>query len=285
MKFGVLTDLHLCPPGTPPDGCHNPYAFDRAEELLSDAIGAHLADGVDAVLVLGDLANRGEVQFVRRAIELIAGADVPVWITAGNHDRDEDPELLATLARESSACLEMAEPVGKVDDGVRLAGLPITSTGGGSPWFVDRLPVSDWGNELVLLLSHFPVLAREEAIRRAGIRYVGSFEDRDAVLIPLLARRAPTVVLHGHLHLRDVATDGPVLQIGCAALIEPPHERVVLDLTAGQNGPIIGVHHLPVMNSPDVRLPVMSPAASAWRFTGERWESVDPDLAGGSGSH
>jgi len=284
MKFGIVTDVHLCPPATPPDGCHNPYAFDRAEELLVDAIASHLADGVDTMLVLGDLANRGEVQFVRRAIELIAVADVPVWITGGNHDRDEDPELLATLARESPACLKMASPAGAMADGIRLAGLPITSPGGGSPWFVDQLPVSDWGDELVVLLSHFPVIAREEAILRAGIRYVGSFEDRDAVLASLLARRAPTVVLHGHLHLRDVATDGPVLQIGCAALIEPPHERVVLDLIAGQDLPIVRVRHLPVMDSPDVRLPVMSPAASDWRFTGERWESVDPGPASDSGS-
>ncbi|MEA2524144.1 MAG: hypothetical protein QOF73_1371, partial [Thermomicrobiales bacterium] len=38
MRLGILTDAHLCPPGTPPDGCHNPYAFDRAEALLAQAL-------------------------------------------------------------------------------------------------------------------------------------------------------------------------------------------------------------------------------------------------------
>ena len=272
MRLGVLTDLHLCPPGTPPDGCHNPYAFDQAESMLSDAIGAHLADGVEAIAVLGDLANRGETAQVRRAADLIAKAGVPVWLTGGNHDRDEDPELLETLAAESGSNLAMARPEGVLVDGIRIAGLPITSPGGGSPWRVARVPVEAWGDEPVVLLSHFPVLDRERETRAAGLAYVGTFEDRENVAAPLLARTAPTIVLHGHLHLRDLATEGPVLQIGCAALIEPPHERVVIDVLG--DGSRVLVRHLPVMASPDVRLPVIGPAASDWSFTGDRWVSA-----------
>jgi hypothetical protein len=269
VKLGVLTDLHLCPPGTPPDGCHNPYAFDQAESMLTDAIAAHIADGVEAIAVLGDLANRGEVAEVRRAADLISGAGVPVWLTGGNHDRDEDPELLETLASELGTNLRITWPEGVIVDGIRVAGLPITSAGGGSPWHVDRLPVEAWGDEPVVLLSHFPVLDREREIRAAGLTYVSTFENREAVAAPLLARTAPTVVLHGHLHLRDLATEGPVLQIGCAALIEPPHERVVIDISG--DGSQVRIRHLPVMASPDVRLPVISPAMSEWWFEGVRW--------------
>jgi calcineurin-like phosphoesterase family protein len=272
MRLGVLTDLHLCPPGTPPDGCHNPYAFDQAESMLTDAIAAHLDDGVDAIAVLGDLANRGETAQVRRAAELIASVDLPVWLTGGNHDRDEDPDLLETLAKEPGANLAIARPDGVLVDGIRIAGLPITSPGGGSPWHVARLPVEGWGDEPVVLLSHFPVLDRERETRAAGLTYVGTFQDREAVAAPLLARKSPAIVLHGHLHLRDLATEGPVLQIGCAALIEPPHERVVLNIAA--DGSKVHVRHLPVMASPDVRLPVIGPAASDWSFTGDRWVSA-----------
>ena len=41
-------------------------------------------------------------------------------------------------------------------------------------------------------------------------------------------RRAPTVVLSGHIHARDALTAGPVLQLTQAALIEAPYEASVV---------------------------------------------------------
>lgn len=272
MKLGILTDVHLCPPGTAPGGCHNPYAFDQAETLLAEAIAAHKADAVDALMVLGDVANSGDASSLERAVRLLADADLPVWITGGNHDREEDAGLLAAVVMAASPRLQMARPIGQPVGGIRMAGLPITSPGAGTPWLVDRVPLGEWGNDPVLLLSHFPVLPREAAIVGAGFRHVGSFEDREGLAPALLGRTAPTVVLHGHLHVRDVVAAGPVLQIGCAALIEPPHERVVLELPAGGQGAVIRVRHIPVIDSPPVRLPIIAPASSDWRFRDGRWQ-------------
>lgn len=278
MRLGILTDVHLCPPGTAPDGCHNPYAFDQAETLLTRAIAAHTVDAVDALLVLGDLANRGDAPSLGHAVRLLADADLPAWITGGNHDREEDAGRLAAMVAAASPSLRMAGPDGQLVGGLRVAGLPITSPGAGTPWLVDRPPLDAWDDDPVLLLSHFPVLAREAAIVGAGLRYVGSFEDREGIAPALLGRTAPTVVLHGHLHVRDAVAAGPVLQIGCAALIEPPHERVVVDLPTGGWGGTVRVRHIPVVDSPPVRLPVVAPASSEWAFRDGGWQ---PGAGGG----
>ena len=60
MRLGIVTDAHLCPPGTPPDGCHNPYAYERAAFMLSEALADHRADRIDALAVLGDMTNGGD---------------------------------------------------------------------------------------------------------------------------------------------------------------------------------------------------------------------------------
>ncbi|MEA2595956.1 MAG: hypothetical protein QOF01_2425 [Thermomicrobiales bacterium] len=278
MRLGILTDAHLCPPGTPPDGCHNPYAFDRAEALLAQALSAHRADGVDGLAVLGDLANGGDEPSMQRAFDLLAGARLPTWLVPGNHDRDEDPARLAALVRRGGPGIRLGHPAGEVVGGIRLAGLPITGHVSGGEWLVEAASIAGWGSDPVVLLSHFPVLPREAAVRGAGLRYVGSFEDRDGIAAGLLGRASPTVVVHGHLHLRDAVADGAVLQIGCAALIEPPHERAIVAIDLGRDEPRVRVTHLPVTASPPVRLPVLSPRNGEWVFRSGSWVEVPTDV-------
>ena len=88
-------------------------------------------------------------------------------------------------------------------------------------------------------------------------------------------------MLHGHIHVRDAVAEGPALQIGCAALIEPPHERVVSKVLTGGDGLVVRVRHVPVMESPPVRLPVLSPAASDWTFGDGGWQRTDDEEVSG----
>lgn len=81
LKFVVLSDLHLGPPGQPVNG------LDTAARL-TEAVGIILRDHADAAFVLlaGDLADRGEVAAYGLLQSLLASLPMPVHITLGNHD-------------------------------------------------------------------------------------------------------------------------------------------------------------------------------------------------------
>ena len=91
------------------------------------------------------------------------------------------------------------------------------------------------------------------------------------------ARAGPTVVLHGHFHVRDAATSGPVLHLGFAALVEPPNEVAVLDIEAGNEGMAVRVRCLPIEPMPAARLPVLVPERHAWRFVDGAWRETAAD--------
>ena len=274
MRLGIVTDAHLCPPGTPPDGCHNPYAYDRAEMHLASAIEDLCRDNIDLLAVLGDLTNGGDQSSMTRAVELIRASTTPVHVVAGNHDRDVDPELLASLVNSSG--LEMANPAGEAIKGLRIAGVQITAERDGG-WTISDPDIAAWGDEPTVLFSHIPLLDRENVVRAADLKYAGGLVDGDSIIEALMLRRAPTIVIHGHLHLRDACAAGPVLQIGCASLIEPPYERAVIDIHCTRGECAVRSRHRSVAPIPDVRLPVLSPAESSWLFASRGWKPVGRD--------
>jgi hypothetical protein len=69
------------------------------------------------------------------------------------------------------------------------------------------------------------------------------------------------VVVHGHAHVRDALVLGSVLQIACAALVEPPFEATLLDITEEDGGRVsVRRECVRIAPSPDgARLPVLSP--------------------------
>lgn len=276
MRLGIVTDAHLCPPGTPPDGCHNPYAYERAADHLQSALDAHRRDAVDAVAVLGDLTNGGDRASMVRAVEIIGSARAPVRVVAGNHDRDVEPMMLASLVETTP--LRMATPLGENIAGVRVAGVQIAAAEDDG-WSVVEPNAPAWGDEPIVVLSHVPILSREAAVRAAELKYAGGLSNGEAIVTALLARAAPTVVIHGHLHLRDACTTGPVLQIGCAALIEPPYERAVIEVDELEGRLTVTVAHRSVAPVPKVRLPVLAPADAIWTFKSGRWT---PSIAAAS---
>jgi 3',5'-cyclic AMP phosphodiesterase CpdA len=81
LKFVILSDLHLGPPGVPVNG------LDTGERTRG-ALDMILRDHANAafVLIAGDLADRGEVTAYRHLHDLIADLPIPVHLTLGNHN-------------------------------------------------------------------------------------------------------------------------------------------------------------------------------------------------------
>jgi predicted phosphodiesterase len=272
VKIGIVTDAHLCPPGTAADRFHNEFEFAGARSRLERALALHAAAGVDAIALLGDLTNAGDEASTLEGLPLCEAVGLPVWAVAGNHDCDEGAGAFRDrLAGRPATSIQIPTPSGDVAGSIRLAGLSIVACGPSRKWTLEQPDIAAWRTDTVLLLSHFPILSRRAAAAAAGLQYAGDVENHKAVEDMLRARSQATVVLHGHLHQRDAVTSGPVLQLGCASLIEPPFETAQIEIEPMGADLIVRVSHLSVEPPPNVRLPVLSPAQSIWRFRAGAW--------------
>jgi hypothetical protein len=130
------------------------------------------------------------------------------------------------------------------------------------------------GDEPVLLLCHAPVHSRAEAAGEAALNYAGDVTNHLEVSAALGARTAPTVVLHGHLHLRDAVIAGASLQLGFASIVEPPFETASISIE--RNGDMLDVHvkHIALAESAVERLPVLCEAETRWQFAAGRWSEL-----------
>jgi hypothetical protein len=222
--------------------------------------------------MLGDLTNFGDTPSLDRGLAHLAACPIPVLTVPGNHDCGDAVDRLAIVGaaatpRPVRAATTDGEPVAEL----RVVGLPIARPDAENGWLVDVPEVAAWGDEPAIVLSHFPVFSREAAARQAGLRYAGTSADRDGFAAALLARPGPTVVIHGHLHIRDAVALGPVLQIGCAALIEPPHEVATVALEREDGAISVAVRRQPVAPSPPVRLPLLTGDEGAWTYRDRAW--------------
>jgi 3',5'-cyclic AMP phosphodiesterase CpdA len=275
VRLGIVSDSHFCPAGTPPGFWHNPQDYDRAEERLELGIRLLQSRNVDAVAMLGDLTNFGDEASIARAVAVLASAGVPVLVVPGNHDCLLGvTEFLGHVDRLGPPGVMMAGTEHELG-GIRVVGLTELAR----DEEVKQLVIADidggnWGDGPLVVLTHFPLLDRRAAIEGVGWKYAGGFRDA-GVARRLRDRRGPAIILHGHLHVRDATLDGNVLQIGCAALVEPPHEATVVEIDRDEDGGWrVPVEHTALATS-EARLPVMTPARGAWRFAGEGW-TVSP---------
>ena len=101
-------------------------------------------------------------------------------------------------------------------------------------------------------------------------------EDLDEVARPLLERPVPTVVVSGHVHLRHACMKGALLQVSCAALVEPPFEVTLLDLEIEpESGRLVARREaVPLLSSSAVRCPVLSPPQQEWVFEAGEWRTA-----------
>lgn len=84
MKLIHLTDPHFCSPGATVYGRDSKPPFDAA----LDDINRYHADA-DAVIITGDLANRGEKEAYINLKHSLKRLNVPYYLQLGNHDNRE----------------------------------------------------------------------------------------------------------------------------------------------------------------------------------------------------
>lgn len=270
-----MTDAHLNPGGLRAPSFHNPYPTDEAPELYRMALERCVEGGADALALLGDLSHLGDLATLARALCAAAETGLPVFAVPGNHDASERADALRQAIRRVGAKnLCLATQGGEfLAEGIRMAGLSVWSENWGLTCRTAGAPkLSAWGDEAVVLLSHYPMVSSEVRLARAGLKYAGDVEDLETVARPLLRRRAPTVVLSGHLHVRDTSAEASVLQLSFAALVEPPFEVAYLDIEEEGGRVALRRRSVPVAPSGDgARLPVLSPAREGWVFEAGAW--------------
>ena len=266
-RVGVLTDVHVVQDNSRRASWHNVYDFAGVRERVGHAFELFARERVGMVLLLGDLAHDGDLPSLRDAL---APAAEGTFVVGGNHEGATPTEQLL------AAGVERARLPGwralRTGAGVRLAGVRVLGRAH-NRWVAARRPaLATWGSGPVVLASHFPVLSRAERVRAHALPYAGDLVNRARVAAPLTARAAPTIVLCGHLHVRDSHAERSLLQLACGALVEPPFEATIVELR--ESGAALEVvrsaHELG--RAEERRDPRLAPAKESFGFSpGRGW--------------
>lgn len=123
----------------------------------------------------------------------------------------------------------------------------------------------------MLLASHFPLLSRKEALSARELPYAGDLVDRAALAASIGARPGPTVVACGHIHVREAASFGSLLQLSCGALVEPPFEATIIELRDAPAGLEVERSAHELGTAPERRDPRLAPARESWRLAAGSW--------------
>lgn len=278
MRLGIIADPHLSPPGTRVTSFHTQYGNADTMVAYQLALRRCARESVDGVALLGDLSNSGDDESLEAGVRMAAETGRKVWVVSGNHDCFERVDALKEVVRRVGASnVRLAAPEGEVvGAGLVVAGFSVVNGNWGYAAGSERRPdILGWEDELAAWLTHYPMISFWQKVSRAGLIYGDDLEDLEEVARPLLERSAPTVVVNGHIHLRDVCVQGGVLQVSCAALVEPPFEITLLDVEHEGSRLVVRLHSVPLVPSLAVRAPpTFSPPQQEWIFEEGAWRSV-----------
>jgi len=225
MLICQLSDLHVRRPGE--------LAYRRVDtesyvrRCVSDI--ASLDPRPDAVVITGDLVDRGSAEEYAHARTLLAPLAMPVYTIPGNHDdraalRRAFPDAAPT--DDGADFVQYAASVG----GVRLIALDtlLPGEGGGRlcearlAWLEEALESASPAP--VVILMHHPPFP-------TGIAYMDVVGLETAYPLEPIIRRYPNVerILCGHVHRTIVRRYGGTLAVTCPS----PAHQVALDFAAG----------------------------------------------------
>lgn len=273
MRIGILTDIHLSPPDSAPTAWHNPYQLETVRERLAQSIRSLEAQGANRIAVLGDLTHHGDEPSLKEAITILAKANVPVWVLPGNHDLTADrtalDEVIAACGGRTVTAL--GETPISLGDTWHVAGLPIRRSPNGPGFEASAVPGPvAWGDDPVLVLSHFPILSLVAECAAADLKYAGDLANADQVATALAARAAPTLVINGHLHIRHAAAQGSVLQAACGAQVDSLFEATLVDFGAWNEGRV-RLTATPMREAWPGVSPALADPGQRWTWDGASW--------------
>jgi hypothetical protein len=280
LRLGVIADPHLAVERVEDAAWHNPYRLSDAHERLDVALAHPLLDGVDVVVVLGDLAHFGDRASVRYVVDAVANDDRPAILLSGNHDVLTPGVRLEDEVRARGAA-QVVSPLAATADAPPVKAFVAAGAGlavhevmaltdrGPQPFDVtgSRLAEIDRSASFDVWLTHFPVLSFEARCREAQLLYAAHLDQLAPPPPVLPGDVGPVVVLSGHLHLRATTTAANVLQLAFAALVEAPYEVAVVELDIERAS--VSYQSASVVPSDAARIPVLDPAEARWAFDSE----------------
>ena len=224
MLLAQISDLHIKPPGA--------LAYRRVDTAacLARTVARlnTLTPRPDAVLITGDLVDRGSLEEYRHLKTLLDTLDIPYWLLIGNHDAREPlrevfaerPEL-----REGGEFVHYAVDLGPL----RVIALDSMEPGQSAgtlcearlAWLAQELDAAR-GKPVVVALHHPPFdcgIGHMDAIR---------LDAKAAQALEALIAQHPNVerVVCGHVHRPMFVRFGGTI----AAAVPAPAHQVTLDL-------------------------------------------------------
>src|SRR5690349_3165143 len=97
IRLGIITEIHIVPPGTPEGHWHNDFRFSEAKALFRSAVERCTALEVDAIAILGDLTHFADPDSFAGVRRVLQTTDLPVFVLPGNHDLDKSARPLAAF--------------------------------------------------------------------------------------------------------------------------------------------------------------------------------------------
>jgi DNA repair exonuclease SbcCD nuclease subunit len=271
-RFAVLTDLHLGAVGERPRWHHPHLAPGELYSVFAAVLDGLVAQHVDALLLLGDLSHHGDGETLRTVADAAARIGLPVRVVPGNHDLTEGGAFAAAFPAGSAVASAGAAPEEVAGTSVVGIGLVCGDDGALRP---AEVPDSRrWPDRLVTVLTHYPLLSLAEPLRVACLQDAGQLDATAEVVTALYAHTAPTLVLAGHLHVRAEISEGDVLQVSVASLVEPPHEIAIIDVADGPV-PRVDIDRFCAHPSAPDAPPVLTGRRSRWQWAADRgWEAA-----------
>lgn len=227
--------------------------------MLDDALAWFADKDLDAIAVLGDLVMFEDEASLEAGMSRLAAFGKPVLIVPGNHDGQDWTAMVARLLPDQTP--PAWPPI------VRAVGVRVEQDP--ERWWTGGITLPAAGP--VVVLSHFPLVNVGQYLTDAGFPYAGDATWDDS-LDGIQERDSPIVALSGHVHVRYEQAAGAVLQLGFAALIEPPHAAAVLDLREDDEGLAVTIEHADIAPHAVDVVPVISADRSTWRYRQGGWQ-------------
>jgi predicted phosphodiesterase len=267
IRLGIVSDLHWASGSHASASWHNEFDFDGVPERLRSALTYFRQAHANAVVIAGDLSQDGDLASTKAVLAAVKdGWPGLVLAVNGNHECIETDDQLDRALGTEGHFLDVRGT--RVKD-VAIAGVPIECEGG----VFSRLRGSEadakWPAGPRVVISHYPLLSQAARLSCHGYPYPGDLIGGSTLAERLAEDREPTVAISGHIHARTSSSKGALLQLTLGALVEPPFECALIELSSG-GSEVVTCRRTSKRLGPSnaVHDPVFSADSESWEYEG-----------------